>query len=74
MIDRTTDTAYQNDDRILAALNRTNGEPTTVIDYVHAQGFENEKDYLEAMKQEIYEEQEKNKVREKYDSLGGMHR
>lgn len=74
VIDRTTDTAYQNDDRILAALNRTNGEPTTVIDYVHAQGFENEKDYLEAMKQEIYEEQEKNKVREKYDSLGGMHR
>ena len=74
VIDRTADTAYQNDDRIVAALNRTNGEPTTVADYVHARGYENEKEYLEAMKQEIYDELQKDEVREKYDSLGGMHR
>ena len=62
----TIDNAYQNDDRIVNALSDDFTKATTADEYVHSLGFETKEEYLEAMKESVYNEAQRQQVIQKY--------
>ena len=68
VIDRTVDTAYQNDDRIVRALSDEFTDAQTAQEYIHSLGYETQEEYLNAMKEAIYTKSQRDDVIQKYEN------
>ncbi len=66
VLEVSEDNAYQNDDRIVNALSDDFTKATTADEYVHSLGFETKEEYLEAMKESVYNEAQRQQVIQKY--------
>ena len=68
VLDVSKDNAYQNDDRIVRALSDDFVDAQTAEEYVHSLGYENTSEYLEAMKEVMYNENQRQETIEKYEN------
>lgn len=68
VLDVSKDNAYQNDDRIIRALPNDFVDAQTAEEYVHSLGYENTDEYLEAMKEVMYNENQRQETIEKYEN------
>lgn len=68
VLDISMDNAYQNDDRIVRALSDEFTDAQTAQEYIHSLGYETQEEYLNAMKDAIYTESQRDAVIQKYAS------
>ena len=75
ILNMATENAYHNDSRIINALSDDYTTAKSIDEFLAMEGYKSKEDFLQSIKEQIYEEAKKEEVRENYlSNEGGLKR